>query len=140
MLTDQDVWDDGYISNNQGANPLDAGGFFLLTFSGLDDTLEYDLEGGFDSNNANFDATWASGGQSFLTTPTGAAGTGYGTLSGLTTDGAGNLAITVTRETLHVTIGGLTLTAVESTAIPEPSSALALLGLCGVAFIKRRRG
>ena len=137
-LSEQAVWDDGYISNNQGAAPLDVDGFFLLTFSGLDDELTYDLTGGFDNNggNANFDATWSADGQSFttLTTNSDPAGAGYGTLTGLSTDGDGNLEITVARNTLHVTVGGLTLTSV----VPEPSS-LALLGLGGLMMIKRRR-
>ena len=110
-LSEMAVWDDGYISNNQGAAPLDNGGHFELSFTGLNDSMTYELTGGFDNNNANFDATWSANGQSFTTNPTGADGAGYGSLSGLTTDGSGNLVIQVERRTLHVTIGGLTLTA-----------------------------
>lgn len=65
----------------------------------------------------NFDAIWAVDGKSFTTIPAG--GVGYGTLTGLSTDGSGNLAITVTKKQLHVIVAGLTLTAIprEATVI-----------------------
>jgi len=133
-FNDGTIFQDSIISNNQGAAPLDPGGFLTITVSGLDDSLTYDLFGGYDGINANFDSTWAADGQSFLSTP--GATTGYQTLAGLTTDGSGNLAITVTRNSLHVNAGSFTLTAAE--AIPEPSTAL-LSGLAGLALLTRRR-
>ncbi|WPJ96001.1 hypothetical protein SH580_21530 [Coraliomargarita algicola] len=48
----------------------------------------------------------------------------YGTLTGLTTDGFGNLEITVTRSN-HATMAGLTLT-----AVPEQPSSYALRAGC----------
>ena len=145
-FNDASVFQDSIISNNQGAAPLDAGGYLLFTFTGLDDSLTYDLTGGYDGANANFDSTWSfdSGSAgisttqndsiaSFLSAP--GATTAYQSVTGLQTDGSGNLVIQVTRDTLHVNAGALTLTAVP---VPEPSSA-ALLGLGGLALILRRR-
>ena len=143
-FNDASVFQDSIISNNQGSAPLVDGGYLLFTFTGLDDSLTYDLTGGFDGNNDNFDSTWSfdSGSAgidtnqndsiaSFLSTP--GATTAYQSVTGLQTDGSGNLVIQVTRDTLHVNAGALTLT-----AVPEPSSA-ALLGLGGLALILRRR-
>ncbi|WP_372808950.1 hypothetical protein, partial [Pontiella sp.] len=110
LMTDSTVYSDWLLSNSTSGEPLDPGGYFILTFTGLDDRLAYDLTGGFDSDNDNFDAIWSADGQSFTTDTTGDVG--YGTLEGLTTDGSGNLAVTVSRNTLHVTVAGLTLTAV----------------------------
>jgi arylsulfatase A-like enzyme len=116
LMTDSSVYSDWLISNNTTTEPLDVGGHFVFTFTGLDDSIAYDLAGGWDSDNNNFDAIWAADGQSFTTDTT--ASIGYGTLSGLTTDGSGNLEITVSRNTFHVTAAGLTLTAVTP---PLPS-------------------
>ncbi len=110
LMTNSTVYSDWLISNNTSGNPLDAGAYLVFTFTGLDDSLVYDLTGGFDSNNDNFNATWSADGQSFTSDTTGDVG--YGTLEGLTTDGVGNLEIRVTRSILHVTAAGLTLTAV----------------------------
>ncbi|MDF7825987.1 sulfatase-like hydrolase/transferase [Pontiellaceae bacterium B12227] len=116
LMTDSTVYSDWLISNQSSGYTLDSDGHFVFTFTGLDDNLAYDLTGGFDSDNANFDAIWSADGQSFTTVPAGSVG--YGTLSGLTTDGSGNLEIKVARNTLHVTAAGLTLTAVTP---PLPS-------------------
>ena len=114
---DSTIFSDLMISNNQGSNPLNPGGFFVLTFTGLDDSLGYDLVGGMNrlGNNAeNFDTDWTAGGTTLLadsvtTTP-------YVTFEGLSTDGNGSLTITLTRNTLHVNVAALTLTAVTPTA------------------------
>ena len=129
------VFQDSLISNNQGVAPLATGGFFTLTFSGLDDSIEYDLTGGYDGNNANFDSILSADGQ---TQPFAPGANNYVTLSGLQTDGSGNLAITVTRDTLHANIGALTLTGAAAIAVPEPSS-FALLGVGFVGLLTRRR-
>uniref|UniRef100_UPI003563BD73 hypothetical protein n=1 Tax=Pontiella sp. TaxID=2837462 RepID=UPI003563BD73 len=116
LMTDSTVYSDWLISNSTSGEPLDPGGYFVFTFTGLDDDLAYDLTGGFDSNNNNFDAIWSADGQSVTTSPSGDGG--YATLEGLATDGSGNLEIAVARNTLHVTAAGLTLTAVTP---PLPS-------------------
>ena len=114
-MAEEAVWDDALISNSQGNPPnLNANSHFLLTFTGLDDSLLYNLEGGFDNEaanggNNNFAARWTADGQTFTTLPRN--GTGYGSLSGLVTDGSGNLVIRVNRTTTHVTVAGLTLEA-----------------------------
>ncbi|VGO13210.1 Arylsulfatase [Pontiella desulfatans] len=86
-------------------------GHFVLTFSGLDPALAYDLTGGYDNDNDNFNAIWQADGQSYTTDSDG--GTGYGTLTGLKTDGSSNLVIYVIRENdaSHATIGDLALAA-----------------------------
>ena len=115
LIVDASVFEDSYISNNQAAAPLDADANFVLTFSGLDDSLTYDLSGGFANGNGNFDANWTVGGQTLLAAP------GYVGFENLSTDGSGNLEIVVSRETLHVTLGALTLTA-KTLAVPEVAS------------------
>ncbi len=115
LMSDATIYGDRIISNNTTGEPLAAGGYLLFTFTGLDDGLTYELTGGYDQNSDNFNAVWAAGGQSFTTD--GDPGVGYGSLTGLTTDGSGNLVITVTR-TLHVAAAGLTLTAVSPSSNP----------------------
>ena len=80
----------------------------VMRFSGLDDDSTYTVSGGFDNNNDNFNTTWDIAGQSATTNSNG--GNGYITLSGLTTDGSGNLEITVTKSS-HLLVAGLTLRA-----------------------------
>lgn len=134
------VWGDGVISNDAAARTVAAlTDTFQFTFAGLDDDLTYDLTGGWDSNNANFEAIWTADGQSFTTAPAGSANAGFGTIAGLETDGSGNLVITVTgsnaNAAAHITVAALTLT-----AVPEPS-AFALLAGClalGAVMFRRR--
>ncbi|MGJ8651518.1 MAG: PQQ-dependent sugar dehydrogenase [Opitutaceae bacterium] len=117
QMSDESIYGDSIISNNTAGNPLAVDGNLVLTFTGLDDSLSYKLTGGYDQNNNNFNATWEADGKSF-TTDNGA--TGFDTLSGLSTDGSGNLVITVTRS-LHVTIAGLTL---EASDLTNPDGSL----------------
>lgn len=133
LLNDSTIYSDGLISNDNKDGRLADGdivmdgsgdrGHFVLTFSGLDDALSYDLSGGWDNNNSNFDAIWQADGQSFTTA--GEAGGGYGSLSALKTDGNGNLVIHVIRagdeNGKHVIIAGLVL---KANAITNPDGSL----------------
>ena len=96
------------------AGSLTAASNLVFTFSGLDDNQTYDVTGGYlhDTPNDNFNATWAADGQSSTTAnESGLPDAGYVTLSELSTDGAGNLEITVSRSATHLFVAGLTLTA-----------------------------
>ncbi|MDF7799604.1 hypothetical protein P4C99_09010 [Pontiellaceae bacterium B1224] len=131
LMTDASVYGDALISNNASGRNLPAGAHFVLRFTGLDDSLTYELDGGFEFNNQNFNATWEADGQSFTTDINN--GAGWGTLTGLSTDGSGNLDIMVTRSN-HIAVGGLTLE-----AIPEPATQGLVATFGGaVLFIRRR--
>jgi len=117
LMTDASIYSDSIISNHTSSFPLTSGtvspltrGHLKLTFSGLDDTLAYNLVGGFDNDNGNFDAIWLASGESFLTT----AEEGYGLMTDLSTDGSGNLDIYVVANSNHITIGALQLSAVST--------------------------
>ncbi|MGJ8656364.1 MAG: PQQ-dependent sugar dehydrogenase [Akkermansiaceae bacterium] len=119
LMDDSSIYSDCIISNNTSGNPLtsDTGNpltnaRLTLTFSGLDDSLAYNLSGGWDNDNANFNATWISDGESATTNT---LGNGFVSLTDLSTDGNGNLVINVVRDALHVTIASLQLTAVGLT-------------------------
>ncbi|WP_162025311.1 MULTISPECIES: PEP-CTERM sorting domain-containing protein [unclassified Lentimonas] len=133
LMTDSSVYSDTIISNNASGHVIAAGAHFLFTFTGLDDSLTYDLTGGFDNNNNNFDATWSVGAQGSFTTDL-TASVGYGTITGLTTDGFGNIEIKVQENSLHVVAGALTLT-----AVPEPSSYALIAGAFALTSIMVRR-
>ena len=90
----------------------------VFSFSGLDDSLAYEVTGGYlhSTPNDNFNTTWDIDGQSATTANTSEMpDAGYVTLTNLSTDGAGNLEITVTRG-IQLFVSGLTVTAVEPTA------------------------
>ena len=111
---DTTIYVDNYGAANVGngsradTGTLPGGANLVFNFSGLNNSLTYEVRGGFDSNNDNFNTTWDIDGQSATTNADG--GDGFITLSGLSTDGSGNLAITVTKS-VHLFIAGLTLTA-----------------------------
>ena len=155
LIADSNVWSDGIISNDNVAKNLVASvDFFTLTFTGLNDALTYDLVTGYNrGDNVNFDRVTTAGGTTIVTN-SGATVLGipdpnappvdlYAEFTGLTSSG-GVLSFTVTGENEndlatvadHVVIGATTLTAQQ---VPEPSSALALVGLGGAAFLRRRR-
>jgi len=121
LMTDTTIYSDTIISNDAVSGRLTDGtvdpltrGHLVLTFTGLDDSLTYNLQGGYDSNNSNFNAIWTADGEYFTTE---ASAVGYGTLTDLTTDGNGNLEIKVIRASnntgAHLTIGALQLTAIS---------------------------
>ncbi len=118
FITDSTVYTDCLISNDTAAAPLTDGtvspltrGHFVLTFTGLDDSLTYNLSGGFYNGNSNFNSIWTADGESFSADN---ADSGYGILTDLSTDGNGTLEISVMRASneSHLAIGALRLTAV----------------------------
>lgn len=126
------------LSYNDGI--YHGGGTGTVTISGLNDALTYDLE--IVANMlavTTFGATVTDPNSGGSGAYTGAAIHNGGTnpiqpftLSGLQTDGSGNVVIDFTNS--PVIIGALTLT-----AVPEPGS-MALLGLGGLLVARRRRG
>ena len=112
---DATIFGDSLISNFTGANPLNEGGFFVLTFTGLDPNLDYDLVGGYQGANNNFSTLWTAGGVSILSSAV-EPDVPYVTFEGLSPDSAGNLVITLTEAVTHVNVGALTLTAVTPAA------------------------
>jgi len=111
-------------------------GIITLTFSGLSDSLTYDLVIGARYDvNSNADTSWTVDGQTLLATATSDT-EAYRSFTGLSTDGAGNLVITGTGAGSRTDIA--TVSALHLTAVPEPS-ALALLGVGGMLILLRRR-
>lgn len=125
-MSDSSIYSDALISNdNSDVRLLDGDAqidgsddraHFVLTFTGLDDELTYNLTGGYDSDIANFNAIWQADGENAVTDST---GDGYVTLTDLSTDGSGNLVINVIRagevNGQHVTLAGFVLEAVDYT-------------------------
>ena len=139
-FTGAEIFDDSWGGANVGsttradAGALANGANIVIFFAGLDDSLTYDLTGGGNFVNNNFDTIWTSGATT-ATTDNGT--TPFVTLSDLSTDGAGNLSVTVEREAVQLFIAAVTLTA-NAPMIPEPSSSL-LMGLGLLAGLARRR-
>ena len=147
LFTDSSIVGDRIISNDAGSGRITDGddvidgvsdrAHFVLTFTGLDQDLTYDLSGGYDVDNAGFDAIWQADGQTFTTNGAGSS-VGYDSLFGLSPDLNGALTINVVRRNnnngSHVTVGALSLT-----AVPEVSSSLALSGLFALFFLRRQR-
>ena len=130
---DATIGDDNYGAANVGnlaradggllaVEDLDAGiaeANFVLTFSGLDDSLAYTVSGGYlhSPANDNFNLIFDADGSSATTLNTsGLPDAGYVTLTNLSTDGSGNLEITVTRALVQLLISGVTI---EATAAGE---------------------
>jgi autotransporter-associated beta strand protein len=110
------IYGDRFISNENSSRPIADTGHFLLIFTGLNDSQTYNISGGYDGGNNNFDSTWSivtdSQTQTFAST-TGA--NAYQTMTDVHSVG-GELIIKVNERTKHVCVGGLTLTAVGDAA------------------------
>jgi hypothetical protein len=129
--TDASVYGDALGINNAGVETMS------ITFTGLSDSLTYDLTGGVSHATAaaKYATGWTIAGQAAPTyqVSDATAGNGYISFDGLTSS-ANTLTITLDREQInHLAVSQLQLT-----AVPEPSST-ALLGLGGLAFALRRR-
>ncbi|MFC5050443.1 hypothetical protein ACFPK9_07445 [Rubritalea spongiae] len=124
LLSAPSISGDRILSNDTLEMPINKDGHFVLTFSGLDDTLSYTLTGGYQGSRPNFDAIWSADGQSFESL----LQAGYGTLTGLRTDGRGTLKIIVQKRTKHVILAGLTLTATIAPYSSDKHAALINLG------------
>ncbi|MFC5051421.1 PQQ-dependent sugar dehydrogenase [Rubritalea spongiae] len=125
-ISDSSIYSDALIANDNLAIRLIDGdaqiddsndrAHFVLTFTGLDDDVTYNLTGGFYNNNSNFNAIWQSDGENAVTDST---ADGYITLTDLSTDGSGNLVINVIRagelNGQHVALSGFVLEAVDYT-------------------------
>ncbi len=129
----------GFASGGSEVNSI------ILSFTGLETSLQYNVELYSLHSGGDQDAITITGGQEFDTF------NGWGSadldsrgergtettgvfFNNLVTDGSGNLVFSVNQQSNPV-FSGIRLTAVP---VPEPSSA-ALLGLSGLALILRRR-
>ena len=122
---DPTIYVDHIFANSGGDDTL------TFTFSGLNDSLQYDLFGGSfrDTANANlFENTWVVGADSRVNTLVGGAVDNYETFTGLSSSG-GEITFTITdnADFQIASLSELTITAAAS-AVPEPSS-LSILGL-----------
>ena len=118
-FSETSIYSDNYGAANVGN--MDRADFGLLTddsnivltFTGLDDELLYDVTGGGAFNSNNFDTVWTAGDVSATTDSTSTTGGEFVTLSGLATDGSGNLVVTVTRANVQLLFSAVTIEAIE---------------------------
>lgn len=111
------VYDSSNLTDWVGAVNSDDG--MTITIAGLDDTLTYNLNIGhaFD-NNAQTNGTMYSAGAQTVTNVDASVDPNFFNLNGLSTDGAGNLVITISLPVVEggpsevPAVSGLTLTAV----------------------------
>ncbi|MCH7226216.1 PEP-CTERM sorting domain-containing protein [Haloferula sp. A504] len=131
------AFNDSNLTDWIGRNNTDV---FALTFTGLNDAFTYDLiiGHGFVNTTTFTDTTYTVDGQSLTNTHDSGSGA-YVSFTGLSTDGSGNLVITLdgnggpSNNTPDLAV----VSALQLTAVPEPSAAL--LGAFGVLALLRRR-
>jgi len=147
--TDRNGWGGNGINGPTGSNPFDqsfavidgiysntTGGLVTLTFSDLAVSTVYDLSliGGR--------ATLGSDGPIAITTGTGSGGTlkndGTQLDLSITSSALGEIAFTFV-DTNDNFNNSTVLNAMSIAVVPEPSSAAALIGLCSLALVLRRR-
>ena len=116
---DTSIYSDNYGAANVGN--MDRADFgeltdesnIVLTFTGLDDELCYNVTGGGAFDNNNFDTIWTAGFVSATTDSTSTTGGEFVTLSNLVTDGSGNLTVTVRRANVQILFSAVTIRAFE---------------------------
>ena len=124
--TDAAVYGDGLGMNNGGAATMS------ITFTGLSDSLTYDLTGGVYANS-NYMTGWTIAGSPRQLSDATASG-GYISFAGLTSS-ANTLTITLDNNGLkHLSVSQLQLT-----AIPEPGTYALLGGLLALGYVMVRR-
>ena len=124
--TDAAVYEDGLGMNNGGAATMS------ITFTGLSDSLTYDLTGGVYANS-NYMTGWTIAGSPRQLSDATASG-GYISFAGLTSS-ANTLTITLDNNGLkHLSVSQLQLT-----AIPEPGTYALLGGLLALGYVMVRR-
>ena len=119
-FNDTSIYSDSYGAANVGN--MDRADFGLLTeesnivltFTGLDDELSYNVTGGGAFNSNNFDTVWTAGDVSATTDSVSATGGEFVTLSDLATDGSGNLSVTVTRANVQILFTAVTIEATNT--------------------------
>jgi hypothetical protein len=117
------IFNDSHLTDWIGESTGGTDLILILTFSGLDDALTYDLVigSGFIAGPLNVDTTWAADGLS-ATTDHSVGADAYVTLSTLSTDGAGNLVISSTDagDADITVVSALTLTATTNPPVARP--------------------
>ena len=148
-VSDRNGWGGNGINGPTGSNPFDQsfavidgiysstnGGLVTLTFSDLAVSTVYDLSliGGRASTGTD--------GLIVITTGTGSGGTlkndGTQLDLSITSSALGVIAFTFV-DTNDTVSNSTTLNAMSIAVVPEPSSAAALIGLCSLALVLRRR-
>ena len=116
-VNDGDVYSDGFISQN--------GGQITITFTGLDDSLAYDIAAGLSrsSQPQNFSTTWTVNGVSQVSA--GSAVAGHVEFEQLTSTG-GELSFVLTRNGSHAGVAQLSLTATSLVPIVLPENLISI--------------
>lgn len=133
---------DNYLAANNGFGPALAGPL-TISFTGLDDTSIYDFSFVSVGDTAGQGGSFTIGGSTLSTTGTStdgplAEGDNFVTFSGVTSTG-GSLDVSFTNGPGSASFAALNAIQINVTAIPEPSSAAALLAISGGLLVGRRR-